>query len=63
MRDLSDLNELCNVQDLSLLLQSLHKLKKYSKIGQDFKNLISNFAFFLSRLATREATRVPSPLC
>ena len=23
-----------------------HKVKRYSKIGQDFKNIISNFAFF-----------------
>ena len=23
-----------------------HKVKKSSKIGQDFKNLLSNFAFF-----------------
>ena len=25
-----------------------HKVKKYSKVGQDFKNLISNFLCFLS---------------
>ena len=28
-----------------------HKLKKYSKIGQNFKNVISNFACFLTAIA------------
>ena len=28
-----------------------HKLKKYSKIGQNFKNVISNFACFLTTIA------------
>ena len=27
-----------------------HKLKKYSKIGQDFKNVISKFAWFLTAI-------------
>ena len=27
-----------------------HKVKKYSKIGQDFKNVISNFAGFLTAI-------------
>ena len=27
-----------------------HKLKKSSKIGQDFKNLLSNFACFLTAI-------------
>ena len=27
-----------------------HKLKKYIKIGQDFKNVISNFACFLTAI-------------
>ena len=27
-----------------------HKVKKYSKIGQDFKNLISDFACFLTAI-------------
>ena len=27
-----------------------HKLKKYSKIRQDFKNVISNFVFFLTAI-------------
>ena len=27
-----------------------HKLKKYSKIGQDFKNVISHFACFLTAI-------------
>ena len=29
-----------------------HKLKKYSKIGQGFKNVISNFACFLTAIAS-----------
>ena len=28
----------------------LHKVKKYSKIGQDFINIISNFACFLTAI-------------
>ena len=28
-----------------------HKVKKSSKIGQDFKNLLSNFACFLTAIA------------
>ena len=27
-----------------------HKVKKYSKIGQEFKNVISNFACFLTAI-------------
>ena len=27
-----------------------HKVKKHSKIGQDFKNVISDFAYFLTAL-------------
>ena len=27
-----------------------HKVKKYGKIGQDFKNVISNFACFLTAI-------------
>ena len=27
-----------------------HKLKRYNKIGQDFKNIISNFACFLTAI-------------
>ena len=27
-----------------------HKVKKYNKIGQDFKNVISNFACFLTAI-------------
>ena len=27
-----------------------HKLKKYRKTGQNFKNLISNFAWFLTAI-------------
>ena len=30
-----------------------HKLKKYSKIGQDFKNIISNFAWFFDSYCQR----------
>ena len=29
---------------------SWHKVKKSSKIGQDFKNLLSNFACFLTAI-------------
>ena len=29
-----------------------HKVKKYSKIGQDFKNVISNFACFLTAIVS-----------
>ena len=27
-----------------------HKVKRFSKIGQDFKNLLSNFACFLTAI-------------
>ena len=27
-----------------------HKLKKYNKVGQDFKNVISNFACFFTAI-------------
>ena len=27
-----------------------HKVKKFSKIGQDFKNLLSNFGCFLTAI-------------
>ena len=29
-----------------------YKVKKYSKIGQEFKNVISNYLFFLTALST-----------
>ena len=29
-----------------------HKLKKYCKIGQDFKNVISNFVCFLAAIVS-----------
>ena len=29
-----------------------HKLKKYRKIGQDFKNVISNFVCFLAAIVS-----------
>ena len=28
-----------------------HKVKKFSKIGQDFKNVLSKFAYFLTAIA------------
>ena len=43
------------VQNLRLLIynpshNNWHKVKKSSKIGQDFKNLLSNFVCFLTAI-------------
>ena len=31
-----------------------HKVKRYNKIGQDFKNIVTNFAWFLTAIVNIE---------
>ena len=44
----------CKIFNFDRFIHDLAKIfdtvKKYSKIGQDFKNVVSNFAFFLTAI-------------
>ena len=44
-KDVKDINSVCNPGQ-----NIWHKVKKYSKIGKDFKNEISNFVCFLTAI-------------
>ena len=46
----SQVNNIFYLNDYNPSQTIWHKEKKYSKIGQDFKNVISSFAYFLTAI-------------